>query len=458
METSREAKIIFSVSELKSSLIRACGVKKNSNLVVAFSGGIDSHVLLHSLNKLIRDFNWQLTAVHINHGLSEQAFEWEKHCQQVCVDLSLPIVIERINIKKTSGHAGIEGEARKLRYQALARHIKKNDYLLTAHHGDDQAETMLLHLFRGTGIQGLAAMSVRQNFSTGYHIRPMLPFTRSSLEEYAEMEELNWVVDHSNLDTRFSRNYLRHTILPAIRSRWPQVDMALNRTASHTRESINLLEQVASVDLRGSRSLDDETLDTSVLQKLPPARLSNMLRYWIRQQGISAPSTKKLNEISKSIYTLTRTRQAIISWGDAEILRYRNKLAIRLRRMGPTPDLRLTWDLEHPIILPGTRQLLQAVPVIGKGLSRERTKNAGVVVRFRQGGEQCQLAGRDHHSRVKKLLQAAGIPPWERATMPLVYIDEKIAAIGTRWVCEPFAAKGDEPGLQLELLRPPELR
>ena len=438
----------FSPQALGRILTEELKLPVNSRFRVAYSGGMDSHVLLYALARLhaVQDFG--LCAVHVNHGLQPVAGEWARHCEQVCADLDVPCVVERIHVADLH-EEGIEAAARRARYACLARHLEPGEVLLTAHHQDDQAETMLLQLLRGAGVQGLAGMSPLMAFAAGWLARPLLYFPRHALERYARAEGLCWVDDPSNRDLRHGRNLLRHNIFPTLQARWPAAARQLAQAARHAAEAADILEEMARADL-GHRQVDGG-LQVSLLARLPAPRRRNALRYWIRERGFQTPSTALLERILALTDRLPRTRHAMIRWGGAELRRYRDMLVLHPPGPAPEPAGEIVWDGSNPLLLPATGQQLRFAPVQGAGLARTRLEGATLQVRFRQGGERCRLPGRPHHHKLKKLLQAAGVPPWERARLPLLYVNDALAAIGDRWVCEPYAARADEPGLVMVL-------
>jgi tRNA(Ile)-lysidine synthase len=346
---------------------------------------------------------------------------------------------------------GLEAAARRARYAALAELLGPGDFLLTAHQRDDQAETVLLQLMRGAGIAGLAAMPARAAFGPGELVRPLLGFARAALLAYAREHRLDWIEDPSNADLRLRRNFLRAEILPRLQQHWPEANAMLVRSAGHAAEAQALLDDLARMDLAGCMPADDPrypyALSVTVFAALPAARQRNLLRYWLRQQGFLVPSARQLEEVQTLIRTAPRTRQACLRWSGAELWRYRERLVIVPWR--PVPDRRLdvAWDLRAPLELPGIGRL-RTVAVTGRGLVPERLGEQ-VRVRLRQGGEPVLLPGRRHHHALKKLLQAAGVPPWERIRLPVLYAGDQLAAVADRWVCAAFAAQPGESGLEI---------
>ena len=448
---------VFSPSALADVLHRL-GLSPETPLKVAFSGGLDSCVLLHALSVLRGEMSLRLGAVHVDHGLQPASAGWARHAEKFCEGLNVPCAVERILITTTEIHEhGLEAAARQARYACLARHVDMREVLLTAHHVDDQAETVLLQLLRGSGTHGLAAMPEIAPFFAGRLARPLLGFTRAQLADYAEREKLQWVDDASNCDPRFSRNYLRHRVFPLLDARWPGAARQIARAAALSAEAAGLLDAVAEADWQACRAGGPSALSVTALRQLPPPRQRNLVRYWLRRQGFQAPSALHLDHILAQVEREPRTRQAVVRWPGAEVCRYRDELMARKPRVEPDSRWRIGWNPPDALEIPGVG-LLRAEPARGDGLSQERIERAPLIVGLRQGGETCRLPGRAHHHKLKKLLQEAGIPPWERQRLPLIYANGELAAIGDRWVCEPYAARADEAAWKLRLDLVPQYR
>jgi tRNA(Ile)-lysidine synthase len=417
---------------------------------VAYSGGLDSHTLLHALCSVRADLDAAIGAVHVNHGLQQDADHWESHCRQVCADLNIEYVSLRVNGKAMRGESP-EAAARSARYTALADWLPAQHCLLTAQHQDDQAETLLLQLLRGSGVNGLAAMPVLTILGAGHHLRPLLAVTRESLHQYAAANRLSWIEDPSNKDTAFDRNYLRQQVLPVLRERWPAVTSSLSRSASHCADAAHLLEEQAVQDLHDLASREG-TLSLTGLVALSSTRQSNVLRHWIKQRSGKAPSAAVLARILHDVPGSRRDSEPCVRWGNFEVRRYREELFL-LPQSEPQDQYRVVdWVLAESLVLPGAGGVLKAIPETGCGIRTAAVSGGGVRVAWRQGGECCKPAGRGHHHSLKKLFQEQGIPPWERSRIPLIYIQDRLAAVAGLWVCEPFQAGPAEPGLMINWL------
>jgi len=440
----------FSVDALARILSDKLALAPGARLRVAYSGGLDSHVLLHAA-ALLRERGWEVSAIHVDHGLRRESADWAAHCRAVCRALHVELLVERVQVDGIRKR-GVEDAARRARYGALARLLEPEDVLLTAHHRDDQAETVLLQLLRAAGPHGLAAMPPIARFAQGWLARPLLAFGRAALRAYAEREGLAWIEDTSNREDGIARNFLRSRVLPLLARYWPQAAEQLARAARHHAEAAAILDEVGCADLERVR-IEENALSLAALGGLSPPRRANVVRYWIRRRTGQMPPEQALNDLLAQLRCRPRSRRALIRWPGTTVERYRDQLRLVPPGQLPGPQWEAEWDPGVPLAIPGTEWRLRARTGVGAGLATERLAGRRLRVRFRRGGEVCRLPGRTHRHKVKKLLQDAGVPPSERARLPFVYVDEELVAIGDRFVCEPYAARPGEAGLLLEIER-----
>lgn len=409
---------------------------------VAYSGGLDSHVLLYALAGLRTHFAAELRAIHIHHGLHSRADFWAQHCQQTCEQLEIPYQIKYVTLPKNTG-ASIEALARDARYQAIEHSMQAGDICLTAHHADDQAETVLLQLFRGAGVAGLAAMPRSAPLGKGWQVRPLLRYTRAQLKTYAQQQQLEWIEDDSNADLRFDRNFLRHQALPILHQRWRSLSTTLLRVAQHQAEADGLLQEIGIVDLAHCFGNSTQQLQLAVLQTLSPARQRNVLRLWLKQQGLSLPTTAQLARLQNDVVHAIPDRQPVLRWEGGEIRRYQEQLYV----MPPLPIVptgEIRWQFPEPLELPLGR--LRATPTQCRGL--RLATGSELIIRFRQGGEILKARGQ-HHS-VKKLLQVAPIPTWLRNYLPFIYQQQQLIVLPEIAVHDDFLSQLGEPAWLLE--------
>lgn len=416
---------------------------------VAYSGGLDSQVLLHALSRIVP--KKRLQAIHVNHGWHVDATQWTTICRHTCEKLDIDCDIVSIDARPKSGES-LEAYARVARYAAMIQRMPPGDFLLTAHHRNDQAETLLLQLLRGAGLKGLACMPLCQEFAKVHLLRPLLDVTRTELYKYAQQYQLTWIDDDSNRDLRFNRNYIRHQVLPLIQQRWPQADKTIARAAAHLAEAHALLDEIAHQDWCMLQGPEPTILILSKLQKLTVKRRNNVLRYWLKQLGCTLPSQKQFQQIDRLLQSRVDASPRV-NWGTMQIRRYRDFIyALTLVENEKFFNAGLTtWELGQPIILPTLDQLI-AKQVLGAGLKYSLLKEKQVDVTFRQGGERFYASNRHGSHPLKKLFQEWGVPPWQRNKVPLIYYQKELIAVAGYDINPRFAAKQHELGFVIELI------
>ena len=379
-------------------------------LLVGFSGGLDSSVLLHVLSRNPRVAQQGLRAVHVHHGLHADAEHWAEHCADVCKTLDVALLTVRVEVQRDAGE-GLEAAARKARYAAFEQTMQAGEVLVTAHHRDDQAETFLLRALRGSGPDGLAAMRPWRSFATGQHWRPLLQIPRSQLLDYARVHRLDWQEDPSNLDTYHDRNFLRQHVMPLLRERWPQADLALLRSALLSADAVELLEHEDHAALLQVQSADAHCLSANALMQLPAPRRARVLRRWIDVLGLPPLPREGVTHVESDLLQARVDASAKFRWGEVEIQRWRDLLHVQRLREPLPADWQTEWDGKQPLSLPdgGTLSLEGAVAF-----------PAPLQVHARRGGERIQLPGRLHSHSLKHVLQDLDIAPWVRSQLPLL--------------------------------------
>lgn len=426
-------------------------------LCVAFSGGLDSTVLLHAAARLCADHpGHRLRAVHVDHQLHDDSGRWSAHCEAAAGRLGVAFQKVAVEVPRRPGQ-GLEAAARGARYAALGALLAPGELLLTAHHADDQLETVLLALMRGAGLRGLSAMPPGQRFSRGWLVRPLLGFTQAALEAWACQERLEWLTDPSNVDTRFDRNHLRHQVLPALRARWPAAARSAVRSAAHLGEAGAVLDSLAARDCAAARV--GACMDVEVLRALDPARRRNLLRYWIRRQGMLAPSTRKLAAIEHDLLQAREDRVPCVAWEGGELRRHAGLIHVLPPGVVPAAAFApLQWPVTQSLVLPGGLGRLRlescdsgktGMPGPGMpGLAVARLAPS-LEVRARRGGESLRPAGDPHRRTLKKLLQSYGVLPWWRPHVPLIFSAGRLAAVADLWIAQEFAAGEGEPAARI---------
>src|SRR5262249_40837360 len=346
-----------SSSELPERVAAAIApaVSPGAHLVAGLSGGMDSVVLLSILARLARDMAFSLRAVHVDHGISPNSGDWARFCSALCARIAIPLQVEAVDISPFRG-LGLEAAARRARYEVFAR--VDADFLVLAQHRDDQAETLLLRLSRGTGLRGLAAMSpVRSIEGTRVRIlRPLLRVSRAEIEEFARARGLEWVEDESNADTARQRNFLRHEVIPVLERQFPAARAAIARTAANLGEARELLDAMARSDLQGC--LGEAAVDVPALLRLGGARAQNVLRYWGEQHDIEPLSAARLAELLRQLRESRLDARTSLDAGNWRFLRYRDQLYLQ-RASAASPDLNEVWSGEKALPLLGLGGVLR---------------------------------------------------------------------------------------------------
>jgi len=418
-------------------------LQPDAALVVAFSGGLDSTVLLHQLR------GWQqqhpqsrLRALHVHHGLSPNAERWAIHCQTICEQWQLPFEVLRVIVD--GREKGIEAAARDARYQVLGAALQPGEVLLTAQHLDDQCETFLLALKRGSGPAGLAAMPSSRMLGSNPLLRPLLNQSRQSLEAYADAHQLVWIEDESNQDVRYDRNFLRQRLLPELCQRWPHFTQATARSAALCSEQEQLLDELLAGQL-AELIQPDGSLHFPPLMAMSELRANALLRRWIAGQGGVMPSREALNRIRDEVMASREDAQPRLQFGQAELRRYRQQL-YWLPLLSSLRGITLAWrDLGQPLTLPQHIGTLRASP--SQSLLRYPEPDEQVSVRFHAQGH-VHLVGRNGGREMKKLWQELQIPPWQRERLPLIFYNQTLICVPNLVVTRDGAAT-DQQGWQI---------
>ncbi len=400
---------------------------KGARIWLAFSGGLDSTVLLHLLHA---QGVQGLQALHIHHGLQDTADAWAKQCQAQCRKLHVSCEVLHVKIDPADP-AGPEAAARAVRYDALRSRMSPGDVLVTAHHRDDQAETVLLRLLRGAGVAGLAAMRPLTHFAPGVLWRPLLQTPRAEILAYAKSRKLKWIEDPHNHAPRYARSFLRQDILPRLREHWPQTDLSLARAAEHCAEASSLLDELALQDLLILRQ--DETLSVTALQSLAAPRRRNALRYWLAERGFEAPAAAMLQRLEREVLQARIDAQPLLHCGGYEFRRYRDQLHV-MPPLPPAPGaVELSWDGRGDLLLPAGCGVLQS--------NSRKALPESLVVRFPRGGETLRTGGALRTRTLKNLFQEAAVPQWQRLRTPLIYAEGRLVSVADRWLSKEWSAE-----------------
>jgi tRNA(Ile)-lysidine synthase len=424
--------------------------KKIKSMTVALSGGVDSVVLLHLLHQLQKTHHFTLKASHVHHGLSKNADKWVKFCEKLCAKLSISLDVNYIQLPQKKS-LGIEGEARRLRYEKLLQ--TKTDLVVLAHHEDDQAETFLLQLIRGAGVKGLSSMA---HFDDRRRLwRPLLNASRIDIERYAKKHQLKWIEDESNQNTDFDRNFIRYKILPILKNRFTHIIKVITRSTSHLAEAQHLLDDLAKLDLKNTLKSSNYKckLQVKTLEKLSLSRAKNVLRYWLEINDQLMPSKDLLDEC---------LRQALIAKKDAtikiqlskdfEIRRYKDEIYIVKKNKNKEKNYEIIWKGESEILLPNGA-LLNFKKVKGSGINFKFLDHQKLKIRNRQGGEFFKPDSKRPTKKIKQLLQESDLPPWEREFFPMIFVGDELAAVPNFGIDQKYQAGPQMTGLEVNLIQ-----
>ncbi|WP_292437515.1 tRNA lysidine(34) synthetase TilS [Methylophaga sp.] len=410
---------------------------------VAYSGGVDSHVMLHLLATTRHPQLPAVRALHIDHGLHSESSGWTEHCRQVAADLNIDFESIQVSVEDID-EMGMEAAARKARYHAFRYDLAPDEVLLTAQHQDDQAETLMLQLLRGAGPTGLSAMWPEDELEGLTIVRPFLGLPKTDLLEYAELHQLHWIDDPSNADLSISRNYLRHVIWPRLNKRWPAVSKTLSRSAEHCREAVELMRELASLDARHVCPERSDRLSIAALSQLPQARQRNLLRYALEQNGLTLPSAAILQRIIDEVIPAAEDRMPEVHWPGAMVRRYRDVIYLAADRAEALDLGELEISGTDTVRLPDGRMLKWQLES-GKGL-KQHVLNGHLLLKFREGGERIRLQGHAQHKALKQLFQEWDVPPWQRPHIPLLFVDHELVAVVGYGYAEHYAADIGEKG------------
>ena len=368
----------------------------DKKIVVALSGGIDSVVLLHFLNK---HYPGKVRAIHINHNLSDYCHQWQSFCKNLCQKADINFKSVDIFIENVSN---VEEIARKKRYLSLTSELNADEILCTGHHQDDQAETLLLQLFRGSGVAGLSAMPKNKTIHGSQLYRPLLSISRQQITDYAIENHLDWIEDDSNKNINFRRNLLRLEFLPKLSAVFTSLTKNIARSAKHQAEALKLMHDLAILDIANHNLIIEDKLQVTPLVELPKRRMVNVIRHYISQHELLSPSDKVLQEIITLIHAKADAK-SIVSWHHYQVRRYHNELYFFDENYTNSTRPCRYYDS------------LKDLP--------------NFEVRFRQDGQRIKFKGKQHSQSLKKILQEANIPPWERDHLRMYYIDGKLRAM-----------------------------
>jgi tRNA(Ile)-lysidine synthase len=414
-------------------------------ILVAFSGGLDSAALLHALSQSAAARTRGLRAVHVDHGIHDDSAQWALRCQEFADTYGVKLDVCAVEVLRTRG-LGLEASARRARYGEIERLMTPGEIVALAHHRDDQAETVLLKLLRGAGPEGIGAMRPLRRQGPGMAWRPLLGLPRAAMREYAEQHGIRWISDPSNADPSIDRNYLRMQVLPRIVSRWPEAEASIAQSATWARAAAEFIEVEAERALARLQGLDPATLQFREWLELPQALRDPVLRRWLRALDLPEPTHYQAAELVRQLGEAGEDRQPCVRWPGAEVRRYRDLLHALPPLQVPPFDWVAPFD-GSALALPMNLGILRLVDTD----HAPATVSDDLRVRFRRGGESLRLEAGGHTRELRDLFQEAGIPPWQRGRLPLVFErDGGLLAVADLWLSETGFAVFGAVGARLE--------
>ncbi|HEX7340510.1 MAG TPA: tRNA lysidine(34) synthetase TilS [Rhodanobacteraceae bacterium] len=415
------------MTDLQGILRRALTTGPTGSLCVGFSGGSDSTALLHALAQLPEARARGLRAVHVDHGLQADSRAWAEHCRRLCKTLDVPLAVHRVHVARQGG-SGVEAAAREARYKAFADALHKGESLLTAHHRDDQAETVLLKLLRGAGPEGLGGMRAHRPFAVGWLWRPLLDTPHAVLVDYVHAHHLPVIDDPSNQSTHYARNFLRADILPRLAGHWPQAPQSIGHAARLQRDTADFLHQCSTEKRQLLQDPSDASLDANGWADLHVALRGPVLEQWLHAQHLPAPTTKQREQLLQQIREAAADRVPQVDWPGTVVHVWRGRLYAH-PPMPPTPPRwHATWDGQL-LPLPGAAGTL--------ALSGELPPSLQLDVRLGETGLHLRPTGDTHTRQLRDLFQRSAIVPWLRRHCPAIYAgDGTLLAIADLWLTE----------------------
>jgi tRNA(Ile)-lysidine synthase len=401
-------------------------------LCVALSGGGDSTALLHALASMDAVRQAGLRAVHVDHGLHPDSDSWAQRCRQLCAALDVPVSIHPVAVDSVG--CGIEAAARQARYNALAAELAPGERLLTAHHADDQAETVLLKLMRGAGPHGLAGMRALRPLGSGVLWRPLLTLPRTVLRDYLDAHGLAAIDDPANADPALARSYVRHTIVPALQRHWPRAGRVLAQAAALQRDTADFIDLHVAEALSRLRAAN-ASLDAAGWRRLHAGLRTPLLEQWLHAQHLPAPTAAQRMQLERQIVEAAPDRVPEVRWPGARVHLWRGRLHAEPAFADPPDDWQAAWESGTLDLPPGCGRLHWQTDTAPSG----QTPPEPPVLQVRLGvrGVRLKPAGDRHTRELRDLFQQAAVPPWVRRRCPLLYADDgTLLAVADLWQTE----------------------
>ena len=418
--------------EVSDKIRRFLERSKAERIIVAYSGGLDSTVLLHLVKNLAIKLHHRILAVHVNHRLHPDADDWAKHCRRQATHID--VAFQTIAVQIPAAHPkGLEAAARDARYEALQSIMTMNDLLLTAHHQNDQAETVLLRLLRGSGTTGIKAIAEYRTLDIGALARPLLYSSHSDIRRYARENGLRYLEDPSNDDIKHARNYLRHLVVPVVAKRWPQWYKTVARYAKHRTAADYIIDTEAKRYLQHCLLPGSLDLLIRVFITLATEHRHAVLRAWCKLNDVPLPNHYQIVRIcaalSRHINKHNGSGSAIIyTCSDIGMGVYHGTLRTikPLKRALVSP---IKWHSGGDCEISQLNLKLLRTELMRQAPS---LSNKTLEVKFRRGGERCACSdhlGNLFHKSLKNIFQEHHVPSWQRDKIPLIYAHGRLRLV-----------------------------
>lgn len=405
-------------------------LSRGQRLFIAFSGGPDSACLLHQLHGAVdKKHHPHITCLHVDHGLDPDSSLRAHQAQRIASSLGIACFTHKLDV---APNANREAWAREQRYAFFKTQMRANDLLLTAHHADDVAETMVLRWLRGAGLSGLSGIHSQQPFGPGFLLRPLLDWSKQQIENYLKDYSFSSIQDPSNASMDLDRNVVRHRVIPVIKAHFTGAVEALNRSARLNREASELLACYLKKEVKALQR-GHQRLDVGQWHSIGPFQKSELIRLWCLGQHIPPPPGKPLESFVQQLESSRPDALPTLSWGTHKIYLYRSHLWLVQAQASPeSSNYRLSWNPTAPIELPNQLGRLMFQPGTPVKLLTD-VKQRGLIIQSGQPGDALLLKNDSSPTGVSKLMSQAHIPPWERGLWPRVWLEGDLLACGSRW-------------------------
>ena len=421
METSDfDFENIFSI--FQDSFLKNINKEENYEILVAYSGGIDSTALLYLADKFAKQEKINISAIHVNHNINIDSKKWENHCKTFCKNIDIPLTTKSINVDLSSKES-IEESARDKRYEAIHSIMEQNTILMTGHHADDQVETFFYNLLRGSGVKGLSSMPMIRYAPKGLHLRPLLGFNKNTLIDFVTQFNLDFINDTSNENISFSRNYIRSEILPIIKKKWPNHSKTIQRAIKNISIAQKLNLELASIDFEKFKINGKKNAININVRNLEENRLNNVIRFWIGENNFKMPTLEQINSIKKDVFYAGDDKRPYFSCNSYEIHRFKDLIEIMLPLKKHDPTKIYKWKRDENLVIPNLSVEL-SWENLEQRLGQQIQDN--VEVRFRQKGQNIKI---NNTKSLKDYMRERNIPPWQRDRTILIYINNELKIV-----------------------------